>query len=932
MPSERHLILQELTLLPSAELRASFHGWMVTRLADGAGYWLYQGAARELAIGDMLVVTRISGGIIRASLLGPLKLQFFMVQPRLLNGVLAVTDWQQLEACTGAPTGPSCFWAAADPLARRFADLATQPARVSLSFRCRLLQLWADAVAAFGVGTFETARREQLPERLHEMLTEMSEAELVGCSLGDLATQLQCSERHLSRMFHHEFGVPFRVRQAETRLLRAGQLLEQTDAKIVSIAYESGYRHLGLFNAMFKKRFGVTPSEWRKRARRKPLDRLTRAAARGGLLIMVLSGLLAPAAFGQTNAAATLTNAPTLQTNVPKAQAYSHPARTDASPAQASAPVAATNAVLKFEVRNYIVRGNTLIRPEIVDSVLKPYTGKEVTIEQVRKAKDDLQNAFRERGFVTVLVTVPPNQQITNATVTLQVIVAPITSIIVINNRYYSSNNVMRALPSLHTNMVLNSHVFQREVDQANANRDRQIYPSIGPGADPGTSELTLKVQDRFPLHGRMELNNYYTPGTPDLRLNFSLQYNNLWNLDHQIGAQYSITPQESKTSSLYVDSIFDEPMIASYSAYYRLPISGNTPLQERVDADPLRFGYNEATHQVVLPPPSGHSELTIFASRSTEDTGIKYGAEQLVTQGSFISIVSQDTGEDITLNSGLGAQLTLPLPEMGPIRSTLSLGANFKLYRLSSFNTNNFIITTTITNSSGSQTIVSTVSNGQEPRYNSVDYLPLSLGWDGSVPDKLGTTFLNANLNFNVPNMFPYDANSNFAQTAYSPKAKADYLTVNLGLSREQVIYREWSVMLTANGQWADMPLISNEQFAMGGLAGVRGYVDGQAYGDRGWRVQIEPRTPLINLGMVDETIPFWVRGSVFMGYGQTYLVDPPTHDTSAMRFWGVGFGVTASVGQHLDGRLTVGWPLLSIPGVDAGTMHIYFSLGMQF
>ena len=42
---------------------------------------------------------------------------------------------------------------------------------------------------------------------------------------------------------------------------------------------------------------------------------------------------------------------------------------------------------------------------------------------------------------------------------------------------------------------------------------------------------------------------------------------------------------------------------------------------------------------------------------------------------------------------------------------------------------------------------------------------------------------------------------------------------------------------MLSANGQWADGPLISNEQFAMGGLAGVRGYVDGQAYGDKGWR-----------------------------------------------------------------------------------------------
>ena len=489
----------------------------------------------------------------------------------------------------------------------------------------------------------------------------------------------------------------------------------------------------------------------------------------------------------------------------------------------------------------------------------------------------------------------------------------------------------MRVLPSLHTNMVLNSQVFQRELDLANANRDRQIYAVLGAGPDPGTTELTLNVHDRFPLHGRMELNNYYTPGTPDLRLNFNLQYNNLWDLDHQIGVQYSFSPQESKTSNLYVDSFFDEPLIANYSAYYRLPLSRPSPLQERIDAEPLSFGYNEATHQVVLPPPSGETDLTIFASRSTSDTGIKYGNPSTVTQGSFITIVSQDTGEDITLNSGLGAQLSVPL-QMGPVRSTLTFAANLKNYRLSSFNTNNFLITTTITNSSGSQTIQSTVSNGQEPRYSAVDYIPLSVGWNGSVPDKLGTTFLNANLNFNLPNMIANDANTNFGQAAYTTKARADYLTLNLGLSREQVIYKEWSVMLSGDGQLANGPLISNEQFAMGGLPGVRGYIDGQVYRDRGWRVQIEPRTPLINLGMVDETIPFWVRASVFMGYGQTYLMDPPTPASSSERFWGAGWGITASIGDHLDGRFVMGWPLLSIPGLDAGTLHIYFSLGIQF
>ena len=59
--------------------------------------------------------------------------------------------------------------------------------------------------------------------------------------------------------------MPLRARQIELRLQRARQLLGDSDAKIINVAYDSGYRHLGLFNAMFKKRFGVTPSEWRRK-------------------------------------------------------------------------------------------------------------------------------------------------------------------------------------------------------------------------------------------------------------------------------------------------------------------------------------------------------------------------------------------------------------------------------------------------------------------------------------------------------------------------------------------------------------------------------------------------------------------------------------------------------------------------------------------
>ena len=70
---------------------------------------------------------------------------------------------------------------------------------------------------------------------------------------------------------------------------------------------------------------------------------------------------------------------------------------------------------------------------------------------------------------------------------------------------------------------------------------------------------------------------------------------------------------------------------------------------------------------------------------------------------------------------------------------------------------------------------------------------------------------------------------------------------------------------------------LISNEQYAMGGTTGVRGYQDGQAYGDTGWRFSIEPQTPLLNIGMAGNEgheAACWVRASVFLDYGRIYLL----------------------------------------------------------
>jgi AraC-like DNA-binding protein len=263
----RHLVLHELTLSPSAEWTPQCQGWMMLRVAEGAGYWLEPGVAhRQFGVGDGLIVIHNTRGIIRASQLNPLKLQLFTVQPQYLNGLLTVAEWQQLEVAPENPLPAVSFFAVDEPIGQKFSRLADQIHNDRLPVRCALVLLWANAVA--GLTTLPVsppAGGNKLRDHFREQVGHMTEAELSERSLAELARQLHCSERHFSRLFREEFGVPFRARQNELRLQRARQLLADSHVSILNVAHESGYRHLGPFKAIFKKRFGLTPTEWRRR-------------------------------------------------------------------------------------------------------------------------------------------------------------------------------------------------------------------------------------------------------------------------------------------------------------------------------------------------------------------------------------------------------------------------------------------------------------------------------------------------------------------------------------------------------------------------------------------------------------------------------------------------------------------------------------------
>ena len=903
-----HLFLNECELPPGAEWKDPSTGWKIVLITKGFFYWIARSSAQDLQAGDVLVIGPGSEGVLRASQISAAALHFFYFDPEHLVGLMSLSERLSLE--TFAQTAQTRIIPAADPIAKEYVELvANAGKRRGFFYRCRILHLVAvifgDALPAVPQARNNVATTLL---RFEEIIARIPDADLINYTSEKLAEMCGCSLRHFRRMFRKQFKTSIRAKQTELRLEKARQLLADTEEKIIAIAYESGYRHLGFFNAMFKKRFGMTPSEWRRTNPDKEKETPRRRPTRGKTAAFALF-LIGALIFG--------VHAETVPPTTPTTNAPTAPA-----PGGTNAPAK----VPGFAVRGYEVQGNTLLTQEMLEKIFTGYVGEAVTVDQIRAGLGELQLAYRGRGYVTVNVALPV-QSITNGLVKVVVTEAKLAEISVEGNRFYSEENVRDSLPSLRTITLLNNLVFQQELDAANQSRDRQIYPIIGPGPEPGTSSLTLKVKDQFPMHGRFELNNVSTPGTPELRMNSSLQYNNLWQLDHQVGVQYTFTPQQYKAAQPSPD-VWNRPLIANYSAFYRIPLDlGDSASRRANDYQTADFGYDEVSGKFRAPANSGRPEVIVYASRSDSDTGLRLGDRELITETDIAKFEKQASGQDLTITENIGTRLTLPLRSRAGINWSINGGVDFKNYELNSYNTNTFFSAITYTNNGQPEVIRSTAVFAQPPVSKALYYFPLALGLDASRSDKWGVTVFNLNNSYN----FTESERGGFKSVG-GPDASPNYYIAIAGLTRDFNLPGEFQLHLRADGQWASGTLINNEQFGSGGLQGVRGYRDGEIYGDSGWRGTIEPRSPLINCGLVDGTETMYARLSAFMDYGQVFYAAERAGAPEHYELWGTGVSLSVTIGSHLDMRFSWGLALLDVPGWSGNKSRASFGLGYQF
>jgi hemolysin activation/secretion protein len=208
------------------------------------------------------------------------------------------------------------------------------------------------------------------------------------------------------------------------------------------------------------------------------------------------------------------------------------------------------------------------------------------------------------------------------------------------------------------------------------------------------------------------------------------------------------------------------------------------------------------------------------------------------------------------------------------------------------------------------------------------ITYMPFTLGWDGtwlgqgvlgqSRISKFGIAF-----NFNFRGTV--DNEQEFADKRFEGRSSYSYLRGVF--SHEESWASDWVMAMRGGWQLAAQPLVSNEQFIIGGVNTVRGYLEAAALGDDGYNLTLEGRTPNFARHLSDGLDE--LRLLAFVDGGSVYIQQPLPSQQANFTLAGAGIGLRFNGWHGVSGELDWAVALKDLGNTDSGDSQAYFKLG---
>lgn len=212
----------------------------------------------------------------------------------------------------------------------------------------------------------------------------------------------------------------------------------------------------------------------------------------------------------------------------------------------ASAQQGVADGERRFDIWEYRIEGNSLLDAEVIELAVTPFLGPQRHIGDINEAAASLERSYRDSGYPTIYIDIP-EQDVVGGVVTLKVVEGRLDRVRVEGARYFTLSGIRHKMQSLESGKPLHVPTMQQELSALNAlSPDLKVVPVLKQGRTEGAVDLDLKVTDRRPVHGSVELNNYNSVNTSETRFSAAISYDNLWQKQHSFGMQWQTSPENT--------------------------------------------------------------------------------------------------------------------------------------------------------------------------------------------------------------------------------------------------------------------------------------------------------------------------------------------------------------------------------------------------
>ena len=222
-----------------------------------------------------------------------------------------------------------------------------------------------------------------------------------------------------------------------------------------------------------------------------------------------------------------------------------------------------------FAVNGFAVEGAHALPATSIDATLAPFEGPSVTFARLEEAIAALKAKYRDVGIDAVNIVLP-QQDISNGIIKISVTEARLGKVEVAGNKFFSSDNIVRALPALVPGATPNMDDVAAQVRMSNDNPSKQIQVTLRQGATADSADALVRVSDEDPMQFAVIFDNTGTRDSGRDRLGFAIHDANVFGADHVLSAQFQTSPNKLDD----VDIIGANYVIPLYSRNETLDLS----------------------------------------------------------------------------------------------------------------------------------------------------------------------------------------------------------------------------------------------------------------------------------------------------------------------------------------------------------------------